>query len=63
MYSVILRQCTEAMREKIEGDVRFTTIKNESDAIALLQLIHEIVYDAEAERYPFMAQYNALKTS
>ena len=49
------------MQAKLEGDTRFKVIKDDSDVIELLKLIHDIAYDAEADRYPFMAQVAALK--
>ena len=61
MYSIVLGQCTDAMRAKLEGDKRFNNIKVKSDVIELLKLIRSIAYDVEADSYPFMAQHAALK--
>ena len=56
MYAVILGQCSELMQAKIEGNKRFDTIKQDSDVVALLQLIRNIDFDIKANRNPFVAQ-------
>ena len=61
MYSVILGQCTEAMRSKLEGDDTFAGISKARDAILLLKLLRQISFNYVAKTYPFLALHTALK--
>ena len=61
MFSVVLGQCTDSMKAKLEVDKDYSKIANDSDVISLLALIREISYDYESQRYPYLAIHSALK--
>ena len=61
MYSVVLGQCTKAMKEKLEAESTFTTVAADSNVISLLTMIREISYGYESQRYPYLAIHSSLK--
>ena len=44
MYFVALGQCTEAMKNRLEGEETYEDINGESEAICLLLLVKSISY-------------------
>ena len=61
IYSVALGQCTEAMKNRLEGEENYEDINVESDVIRLLLLIKSIAYSYESKSYPVLAIHMALK--
>ena len=55
-------QCTDVMKAKMEGDSTYVALGVSGDVIGLLNLIHKIAYDYEAQWYPFLAVHSALKS-
>ena len=62
MFSVVLGQCSEAMRAKLESETSFKNILNDSDVIKLLELIRNIAFAYKSKRYPYLAVYTSVKT-
>jgi len=61
VYSVVLGQCTDTIRAKLEGQTKFTAIFENSDRIALLRLICESMYEYQSQKYPFLTIFSASK--
>ena len=61
MYSLVFGQYSNPMKAKIKGDARFENIKKDSDVIALLRLIRDILFDIKANHNPFMAQFSTIR--
>mmetsp|Transcript_34035 Transcript_34035/g.50008 ORF Transcript_34035/g.50008 Transcript_34035/m.50008 type:complete len:224 (+) Transcript_34035:366-1037(+) len=61
MFSVIIGQCTEAMKAKLEADSECESLGLVRDVVGLLNLIRKIAYNYEAQHYPFLALHSALK--
>ena len=61
IYSVALGQCTEAMKNRLEGEENYEDINVESDVIRLLLLIKSIAYSYESKSYPVLAIHMELK--
>ncbi len=45
LYSLVWGQCTEVMRQRLEGLNDFSTMNNERDGLGLLKAIRDIVYN------------------
>ena len=61
IYAVVLGQCTEAMKAKLEANDAYQQIATDSNVIKLLKLVRVIAYNYESESYPFMAVVSAKK--
>lgn len=48
MFSVVFRQCTEAMKSKLKSKVVFEVISKEGDVIKLLKLILNVAFKYES---------------
>ena len=62
MFSVVLGQCTEALKAKLEADNNYETISQSRDVIKLLLLIREIAFNYESDKYPYLAVHSSMKT-
>ena len=62
MFSVVLGQCTEALKAKLEADNKFESISQSRDVIKLLLLIREIAFNYESDKYPYLAFHSSMKT-
>ena len=62
MFSVVLGQCTEALKAKLEADNNYETILQSHYVIKLLLLIREIVFNYELDKYPYLAVHSSMKT-
>ena len=62
MFSVVVGQCIDAMKSKLEGDSTYEALGVSGDVIGMLNLIRKIAYDYEAQRYPFLAVHSALNS-
>ena len=60
LYSIVLGQCTEAMKAKLESDSGYETISGDSDVIELLKLIRSIAFAYESKRYPYLAVFTGI---
>ena len=49
------------MKEKLESNAVYDTIRTEQDCIKLLKLMRGITYNYELQKYPFLALHAALK--
>ena len=54
IYSVVLGQFTEAMKNCLEGEEPYKNIDEESDVICLLLLIKTIAYSCDSKYYPVL---------
>lgn len=62
MLSVVIGQCTEAMKSRLESDNSYVTISKNSDIIKLLKLIRNSTYKYESQRYTFAAIHTSMKS-
>ena len=62
IYSVVLGQCTKAMKAKIESKEASGAIRDNNDVTKLLLLIRDIASHYKAKTYPFISIYNGMKT-
>ena len=62
LYSIVLGQCSEAMRSKLESDSTYDGISGSSDVIELLKLIRNIAFAYESKRYPYLAVFTGIKS-
>ena len=60
LFDVIHGQCSPSMRQKLEGDSKFKTIKETADSIDLLKLIEKICYSYQPHEYPPLSSWEAL---
>ena len=51
LYSLVWGQCTELMRQQIEGMTEYEEMSNELDGIALIKAIKNVIYHAENQQY------------
>lgn len=51
LYSLVWGQCTEVMRQRLEGLNDFSTMNNERDGLGLLKAIRDIVYNFQSQKY------------
>ena len=56
-----LGQCTEAIKNCLEGEETYGDIDGESDVIRLLLLINSIAYSYESKSYPVLDIHMALR--
>ena len=56
-----LLQCTEEMKNRLEGEDTYEEIDGESDVIRILLLINSILYSYESKSYPVLAIHVALR--
>ena len=60
-FLVVLGQCSEAMKAKLEAESSFEAVSNNSNVIKLLKLIRNIYFAYKSKRYPYLAVYTAIK--
>ena len=60
IYSVTLVQCTEAMKNCLEGEETYEDFNEDSDIIRILLLIKSIAYSYESKLYHVLAIHVAL---
>ena len=53
LYSLVWGQCTDVMRERLEGLPQYSQIKDDCDSLKLLELIKSINFKFEDQKYPF----------
>ena len=58
-YSLLYRQCSEAMRAKLESRPNHAAIKAPADAIGLLENIRTVMFQFQAQRYAPLALHEA----
>ena len=61
MYSVVIGQCTDAMKAKLKGMSTHSETDEKSDVIELLKLIRQYTFDFQANHYPFLVVHTSLK--
>ena len=61
MFAVVISQCTDAIKEKIEADTTYNSISQDRDVIKLLILMRDIAFKYESDRYHFLALHLLLK--
>ena len=61
LYSVVMGQCTDAMKAKLKGISAYSTTDENSDVIELLKLIRQSTFDFQSNQYPFLAIHTSLK--
>ena len=60
MYSVILGQCTDAMRARLESEGTFVQVARDSDAVELLKLIRGIAFNFQSQKYETLSVHEAV---
>ena len=60
-YSLIIGQCTEAMKDRLQALPTFENIEQMSDAISLLREIKTISFDFQAQKYTHLALCESMK--
>ena len=58
-YSLILGQCTDAMKNKLCGSTEWDRINRSQDALLLLEEIRSIIFRFEDQKYPVLSLHNA----
>ena len=53
IYSVILGQCTDTMKAKLESEATFKNISQDRDMVELLKLMRDVAFNYESDKYPF----------
>ena len=61
MYSLILGQCTDIMRQKIESHDLFAGVSSVGDGLGLLKLIKGVAFQFQSQKYLPHALHEALK--
>jgi hypothetical protein len=59
VFPLILGQCTDSMRSKLEGFDTYATISGSFDTIELLKLIKTTVYKFQSQRHPALSIHQA----
>ena len=59
-YSIVIGQCTDAMKEKLKGKASFEQIEMESDCLGLLNLIREIIFWIYKNLWQYMWPFDNL---
>ena len=61
IVSVVIGQCSDALKAKLESKTNYDAIHNQQDVILLLKMLQSIAYDCESQKYPFLALHASLK--
>ena len=61
MFSIVLGQCSEAMKVKLESETDYKKISSKSDVIKLLKMIRNVAFAFESKRYPLLAVHTEIK--
>ena len=61
IYSVIIRQCTDAMIAKLKGDSNFDMIEHNYDMMGLLGMIKKVALKVETQQYLFQSLHIAIR--
>ena len=61
LFHVVMGQCTDSMKAKLEAESTYDTIANDRDVIKLLKLMRDIAFNYESDRYPFLALHLGMK--
>jgi hypothetical protein len=59
VFPLILGQCTDSMRAKLEGFDTYDGISSSFDSIGLLKLIKSTVYKFQSQRHPALSIHQA----
>ena len=60
MYSVILGQCTDAMKAKLKSQDEYKWIANELDAVELLKLIGGVAFNFQSQKYNVLSVHKSV---
>jgi hypothetical protein len=58
VFTLILGQCTDSMRAKLEGEDDYKTISRDIDTIALLKMIKNTVCKFQSQRHPALSLHH-----
>jgi hypothetical protein len=61
LYSLILRQCTEYMKSKLESLLDYDVFNDTVDVVALIKAIKGLTYQFESQRYHSQALHKAIR--
>ena len=61
VFAFILGQCDKDMKNKLQGDSRYSDVDEETDVVTLLSMIKEAVYDAHDKKSPTLQAVVAWK--
>ena len=62
VFNIIMGQCTPSVRAKVESNADFTTYRDRSDVLELLNLIKNIAFKGESKRSPKVSSVMALRS-
>ena len=51
LYALVWGQCTDIMKQRIEGTTEFETLSNERDGLGLLKTIKNMVFNFQSQKY------------
>ena len=58
-YNIAVGQCTEPLRQKLEAEMTYEAIKQESDTFKLIKLIRKLMYNYQSHKYGPQATHEA----
>ena len=61
LYALVLGQCTDIMRQKIEADPDFDDFSKERDGLSLLAAIKKICYNFQSQKYSPQSIHEAMR--
>ena len=61
LYALVWGQCSDIMRQKVEGMDTYSSIMNDHDGLRLLTCIKEIVYQFQSSKYTMHAVHEATR--
>ena len=61
LYALVWGQCSDIMRQKVEGTDTYSTIMSDHDGLKLLASIKEIVYQFQSSKYVMHAVHEATR--
>ena len=60
-YSLVLGQCTDLMKTKLESSKKWEAMSTDYDLLALIDEIRKIIFKFKEQQYPPAAEYTAKK--
>ena len=60
-HSIAMGKCAESMRQKLEAEPGYESVKAEADVIGILRLIKRLMYNYQSHKYSSQAVHEALR--
>eukprot|EP00978_Attheya_sp_CCMP212_P011483 scaffold28330_cov35-Attheya_sp.AAC.1 len=61
LFSIVLGQCTDVMRQKLEAYSGYSLLSASNDGLGLLKIIKALVFDFQSQKYIFHALHVAIR--